>query len=88
MVIDDNESISLCLYNLACGSYFLKSIRSEGIAVTLVYNNEVAQQSPYTWSNWNLNNQEILSPNMFLEVEKPSLSIIREGLRNTPFTPK
>ena len=88
MVIDDNESFLRCSNNWACGWNYLKSIRSDGIAVTLVYNNEIAQQSPYTWNNWNLNSQDILSPNMFIEVEKASLSIIRESLRNTPFTPK
>jgi hypothetical protein len=89
-VIDDNglESIPLCLYNWACGGNFLHSIRSEGIAVTIVCNDEVAEQSAYTWDDWDLNSQEILSPRMYKEEEKASLSIIREGLKNMQFTPK
>ena len=87
-VIDDNTTVSICHNDLSCGLQFLNSIRTEGIAVTLVYNNEVAEQSTYTWNDWDVNRQEILSPNMFIEVEKESLSIIREGLKNTPFTPK
>jgi len=89
MVIDDNELMSICNSSWACGSQYLNSIRSrEGIAVTMVYSNEVAELAPYTWKDWDVNKQEILNPNMFIEEEKSSLEIIRNGLKNTPFTPK
>jgi hypothetical protein len=89
MVIDDNESMSICRDLWTCGWQHLKSIRSdEGIAVTMVYNNEVAELTPYTWENWDANSRGVLSPKMYIEEEKASLSIIREGLINTPFTPK
>ena len=88
MVIDDNVLMDVCSNYWACNMQYLNSVRSEGIVVTMIYNNEVAEQSPYTWSEWNLNRDEILNPDMFIEVEKESLPIIREGLKNTPFTPK
>ena len=89
MVIDDDNSISLCRDNWACGWQHLFSIRSnEGVAVTMVYNSEVAEQSPYNWNDWYANSRGILSPQMFIEEEKASLSIIRDGLKNTSFTPK
>jgi len=88
MVIDDDMTVSICNESLACGLQFLNSIRSEGIAVTMVYNNEVAEQSPYTWRDWDLNKEGLLDHIMFLEDETESLSIIREGLKNTSFTPK
>ncbi len=89
MVIDDATSPQFCRDNWACDMQYLNSIRSnEGVAVTMVYKDEVAEQSPYTWNNWDINNMEILNPNMFIEEEKASLPIIREGLKNNPFTPK
>jgi len=91
MVIDDGsfESISRCRINWACEWQYLKSIRSnEGIAVTMVYKNEVAEQTPYTWEDWYVNSRDVLNPNMYIEEEKASLSVIRDFLINTPFTPK
>jgi len=89
MVIDDRTSPAFCLQHWGCNMQYLNSIRSsEGVAVTIIYRDEVAEQNPYTWNDWDLNSQEILNPNMFREEEKESLSIIREGLKNTPFTPK
>ena len=91
MVIDDGsfESISRCRNNWACEWQYLNSIRSsEGIAVTMVYKNEVAAQDPYTWEDWYENNRGVLNPNMYIEEAKASLSVIRDGLNNTPFTPK
>jgi len=87
-VIDDDTSVSTCRFNWACDLKYLNSIRTDGIAVTMVYNNEVAEQSPYTWNNWNASSLDILDPKIFIEEEKESLKIIREGLKNTPFTPK
>ena len=90
MVVDDDseESILSCLYDFACGWRYLNSIRSEGIAVTMVYDDEIARLDTYTWSDWHANRDEILDHNMYIEEEKASLSIIREGLRNNPFLPK
>jgi len=89
MVIDDGsfESISRCRNYWACKWQYLKSIRSEGIAVTMVYKNEVAEQTPYTWSDWDVNSRDVLNPKMFVEEEKASLSVIREGLKKIPYTP-
>jgi len=88
MVVDDNKLMSVCSNYWACNMQYLNSVRSEGIAVTVVHQNEVAENAPYIWNDWNLNREEILDSKMFIEVEKASLSVIREGLRNTPFTPK
>ena len=89
MVIDDNTSPTYCLHHWGCNMQYLNSIRSsEGVAVTMVYKNEVAEQSPYTWNDWEVNRDEILNPNMYIEMEKASLPVIREGLNNTSFTPK
>ena len=67
---------------------YLKSSPTTGIALTLIYNDEISELATYQWQKWDSNSQEIMDPNMFIEVEKESLSIIREGLKNTPFTPK
>jgi len=87
-VIDDNESIELCKRNYVCGMQHLKTKKTDGINVTFISNGVVAELKMYRWDNWNVNSQEMLNPNMFIEVEKASLSIVRDGLKNTPFTPK
>ncbi len=87
MVIDDNTSPSYCYNHWACDMHYLKSKVSDGVAVTVVYKNEVAESVPYTWHDWDVNSMEILNPNMYVEAEKASLPIIREGLKNNPFTP-
>ena len=88
MVIDDDSSPAFCKKNW-CGGIFLNSIPSdEGIAVTIVYDNEIAKNEPYKWKNWNVRGQEVLNPNMFVEEEKASLEVIRNGLKNTSFKPK
>ena len=66
----------------------LESSRTTGVVLTLVCNDEKVELPPYVWDEWNNNDYEILAPNMFIEIEKTSLSIIREGLKNTPFIPK
>jgi len=48
---------------------------------------------PNPWNEWDVNNwiideNGVSDPKMFIEVEKASLHLIREGLNNTPFTPK
>ncbi|MDR2888011.1 MAG: T9SS type A sorting domain-containing protein [Bacteroidales bacterium] len=88
MVIDDAEGPAFCLNNWGCGRQYLNSIHSEGIAVTMVYRDEVAEQPTLTWPGWELNNEEILDAGMFRETEKASLSIIRAGLNSTVFAPK
>ena len=90
MVVDDGsvESFSRCQVLFACGWQYLNSIRSEGVAVTMVYKNEIAKLESYTWKNWDMTSEEILDSNMYIEKEKASLTIIREGLENTSFTPK
>jgi hypothetical protein len=88
MVIDDNVSQELCKTRWNCGMQYLQSSKTDGINVSLIYKKEVAELATYRWDNWELNAEEMLKPEMFIEVEKASLSIIREGLKNNPFTPK
>jgi len=87
-VIDDNTSQTLCNTRRACGMQFLKSSPTTGVALTLIYNDEIAELATYHWRDWDLNSEDILDPSMYIEVEKDALSIIREGLKNTPFTPR
>jgi len=92
-VVDDNVSVDLCCRRFVCGMQYLKASRTDGINVTLIYNKEVSELSTYQWDDWDVNNwvldeNGVMDPNMFIEVEKASLPIIREGLKNTPFTPR
>ena len=87
-VVDDDQSIELCCQRWACAMQYLKSSKTDGINVTVIYNEEVMELATYQWLQWDVNSREILNPNMYIEEEKLSLSIIREGLKKTPFTPK
>ena len=84
-VIDDNTSQNLCASQIACGMQYLSSSPTNGIVLTLLINNDLTALSPYSWNSWELNDDEVIDPRMFIEVEKESLRIIREGLRNTSF---
>ena len=87
-VVDDNVNVDLCCRRWACGMQYLNTSKTDGINVTMIYKNEVSELTTYKWEQWNKNIEEILNPNMYIEVEKESLSIIRDGLKNTPFIPK
>jgi hypothetical protein len=88
MVVDDDEHVTLCCQRFTCGMQYLDASRTDGINVALIYKGEVSELPTYQWNDWEVNREEILNPNMYIEVEKASLPIIREGLKNTPFTPK
>ena len=79
MVIDDDSSPAFCLQNWGCGMKYMTSKQSDGIAVTTVYKNETAEMKPYIWNRWD---EEDINPKMYLEEQKQSLAIIREGLKN------
>ena len=87
-VIDDNTSQNICNTYIACGMQYLYSTQTTGVALTVIYNDGVAELLPYKWNGWDVNIDRILYPNMFIEVEKESLGIIREGMRNMNFEPK
>ena len=88
-VINDNVNMDNCLNLRRCGGNYLLTTRTDGVVMTLIYNNEnpVATKN-YTWPDWDINKMEVLDESMYVETEKKSLSIIREGLRNNPFHPK
>ena len=88
MVVDDNQSVETCCQSWACGMKYLITSKTDGINATLIYKEEVMELTTYQWDQWNVNSLEILNPEMFIEEEKASLTIIREGLKNTPFVPK
>ena len=87
-VIDDNSSHVICDTQIACGMQYLATSLSTGIVITVLQNKETAVLQPYSWNTWNINSDGVLDPIMFIEVEKESLNIIREGMKNMPFEPK
>ena len=87
-VIDDNSSHLICNTQIACGMQYLVSAPTTGIVLTLFLNDQTVVLTPYRWNAWELNSDSVLDPNMVVEVEKESLGIIRQGLRNMTFTPK
>ncbi|MDR3094171.1 MAG: hypothetical protein LBU62_05970, partial [Bacteroidales bacterium] len=52
-VINDAVSADICLNVIRCGKdYYLKTSRTDGIAITLVCDNTAVATTPYTWSDW------------------------------------
>ena len=87
-VIDDDTSQEICNTSIACRGQYLNSLQTDGIALTMIYNDMAAELPVYTWTGWEVNSDGVLDPRMFIEVEKESLGIIREGLKNASFAPK
>jgi hypothetical protein len=88
LVIDDDHSDNACNLHWNCNNRYLTAIRSDGVAATLICDGTAVKTSVYSWPDWELNGAEILDEESYIETEKASLPIIREGLQKAQFTPK